>query len=350
MLNNSYRTALLLAIVLGLACFTGCRFHRSSGAAEEAAVVDSLPPLGFWEDSLDVVEGEVRNGETFSGLMVRLGMDDADAYVLASRLDTVFDVRKMRAGNHWHAYYRVDSTMHRLEYVVYENDRVHRTVFRCADSLAVWRVTKPVERQLKYADITIRTSLWNDMVAAGAPAYLISQLAEVYAWTVDFFGLQKDDRFRVVYSQKVCEGEVIDVDTLYYAVFSPASGKEIPAIMFDQGDGGNIYWNDRGESLRKAFLKAPLKFTRISSGFSYHRKHPVTGVVKPHTAVDYAAPTGTPVMSIGDGTVLSAGWGGGGGNTVKIRHNSDPIRPENRAALDSVCLAYRALADSLTNL
>ena len=413
MLNNSYRTALLLAIVLGLACFTGCRFHRSSGAAEEAAVVDSLPPLGFWEDSLDVVEGEVRNGETFSGLMVRLGMDDADAYVLASRLDTVFDVRKMRAGNHWHAYYRVDSTMHRLEYVVYENDRVHRTVFRCADSLAVWRVTKPVERQLKYADITIRTSLWNDMVAAGAPAYLISQLAEVYAWTVDFFGLQKDDRFRVVYSQMVCEGEVIDVDTLYYAVYSPASGKEIPAIMFDQGDGGNIYWNDRGESLRKAFLKAPLKFTRISSGFSYHRKHPVTGVVKPHTAVDYAAPTGTPVMSIGDGTVLSAGWGGGGGNTVKIRHNSvyttaylhlsryakgiragarvrqgdvigyvgatgtatgphldfrvwkngtpvnpltlesppsDPIRPENRAALDSVCLAYRALADSLTNL
>ena len=79
---------------------------------------DSLPPLGFWEDSLDVVEGEVRNGETFSGLMVRLGMDDADAYTLVSRLDTVFDVRKMRAGNHWHAYYSQDTVLHRLEYVV----------------------------------------------------------------------------------------------------------------------------------------------------------------------------------------------------------------------------------------
>ena len=130
---------------------------------------DSLPPLGFWEDSLEVVEGEVRNGETFSGLMVRLGMDDADAYTLVSRLDTVFDVRKMRAGNHWHAYYSQDTVLHRLEYVVYENDRVTRTVFRCADSLAAWRVVKPVEHQLKYADVTIRTSLWNDMVAAGAP-------------------------------------------------------------------------------------------------------------------------------------------------------------------------------------
>ncbi|MBR1637516.1 MAG: peptidoglycan DD-metalloendopeptidase family protein [Bacteroidales bacterium] len=373
---------------------------------------DSLPPLGFWEDSLDRVEGTVRSGETFSGLMVRLGMDDAAAYALAASLDTVFDVRKMRAGNHWHAYYSLDTISHRLEYVVYENDRVTRTVFRCADSLAAWRVVKPVEHELKYADVTIRTSLWNDMVAAGAPTYLISQLSEVYAWTVNFFGLQKDDRFRVLYGQTVCEGEVIDVDTLYYSVYS-SGGKDFPAIMFDQGDGGNLYWNEQGESLRKAFLKAPLKYTRISSGFTYHRKHPVTGQVRAHTAVDYAAPAGTPVMSIGDGTVLSAGWSGGGGNTVKIRHNSvyttaylhlsryakgiragvrvhqgdvigyvgstgvstgphldfrvwkngtpvnpltmesprtDPIRRENLPALDSVTVRYRALIDSLTNI
>ena len=373
---------------------------------------DSLPPLGFWEDSLDRVEGTVRSGETFSGLMVRLGMDDAAAYALAASLDTVFDVRKMRAGNHWHAYYSLDTIFHRLEYVVYENDRVTRTVFRCADSLAAWRVVKPVEHELKYADVTIRTSLWNDMVAAGAPTYLISQLSEVYAWTVNFFGLQKDDRFRVLYGQTVCEGEVIDVDTLYYSVYS-SGGKDFPAIMFDQGDGGNLYWNEQGESLRKAFLKAPLKYTRISSGFTYHRKHPVTGQVRAHTAVDYAAPAGTPVMSIGDGTVLSAGWSGGGGNTVKIRHNSvyttaylhlsryakgiragvrvhqgdvigyvgstgvstgphldfrvwkngtpinpltmespktDPIRRENLPALDSVTVRYRALIDSLTNI
>ena len=112
------------------------------------------------------------------------------------------------------------------------------------------------------------------------------------------------------------------IDTVYFARFSREGSDDIYAIMFDQGDGGNVYWDEKGQSVRKAFLKAPLEFKRISSGFSYARKHPVTGQVKPHTAVDYAAPTGTPVVALGDGTVLSAGWAGGGGNTVKIRHNS----------------------------
>jgi murein DD-endopeptidase MepM/ murein hydrolase activator NlpD len=111
------------------------------------------------------------------------------------------------------------------------------------------------------------------------------------------------------------------VDTIRYAVFS-RGGNDLPAVMYDQKDGGNIYWNEKGESMRKAFLKAPLKFSRISSGFSYARKHPVTRKVRPHTGVDYAAPKGTPVMSIGDGVVTSRKYEGAGGHTVRIRHNS----------------------------
>ena len=138
---------------------------------------------------------------------------------------------------------------------------------------------------------------------------------------MDFFGLQKGDRFRVLYEEKICDGEVIAVDTVRYAVFT--RGKEdLPSIMFDQKDGGNIYWNEKGESMRKAFLKAPLKFSRISSGFSYSRKHPVTRKVQPHTGVDYAAPKGTPVMTIGDGVITSMKYEGAGGNTIRIRHNS----------------------------
>ena len=125
----------------------------------------------------------------------------------------------------------------------------------------------------------------------------------------------------MIYSEETCDGELIDIDSIYFARFDRGD-KALPAIMLNNHDGGNIYWNEKGESLRKAFLKAPLQFSRISSGFSYNRKHPVHGVIRPHTGIDYAAPTGTPVVSIGDGTVISKGWSGGGGNTVKIRHNS----------------------------
>ena len=194
-------------------------------------------------------------------------------------------------------------------------------VFRCREPYSVWFVEKPVLTETKYADVTIRSSLWNDMIAAGAPPLLILSLSDIYAWTVDFFGLQEGDRFRVVYDEKTCEGSVVAVDTVRYALFT-SRGQDYPAVMFDQHDGGNIYWNEKGESMRKAFLKAPLHYSRISSGFSYARRHPVTRRVQPHTGVDYAAPKGTPVVTIGDGVVTSAKYEGAGGNVIRIRHNS----------------------------
>lgn len=307
---------LLLLAMLAVSCGQN---HGSQAAADEPVVLkDTVYPLGFCTDSFRLVAGKIANGDNFTAWVTRAGLPAERAHALAQVCDTVFDVRKMRAGNSWSAYY-ADST--RLAYLVYDNSRTSQTVFSCRDSLAVWRYEKPVQEVEKRADVTITSSLWNDMTAAGAPVELIADLSDIYAWTVDFFGLQKGDRFRVRYSENICDGESVGIDRIHYAEFQRDSTC-LPAIYFDQGDGGNHYWNEKGESLRKAFLKAPLKFTRISSGFSYHRLHPVHGTVRAHTGVDYAAPMGTPVMSIGDGTVISAGWGGGGGNTVKIRHNS----------------------------
>lgn len=395
-------------ILTALTILAGCRHTPAEEEVEER----ELPRLGFFTDDLFTRNGEVQPGETFTALMTRLGLSSDDAYSLYQACDTIFDVRKLRAGNTFSAYYSGDSLSNKLNYLVYDNDKIHQTVFKCIDSLSVWTSEKEVIHELKYSDFTIHSSLWNDMRAAGASPLLILDLSDIYAWTVDFFGLQEEDRFRLMYSQSICEDELIAIDTIYYAIFT-RDDKDIYAIMYDQGDKGNRYWNDKGESLRKAFLKAPLQFSRISSGFSYHRKHPVTGKVKPHTAVDYAAPMGTPVMSIGSGTVLSVGWAGGGGNTVKIRHNAqyvtsymhlskyakglkagshvsqgqvigyvgstgtstgphldfrvykngtainplkmespseDPIRPENKAALDSMHVVYRAMIDSLAAL
>lgn len=314
MIRRYHISAIVIFIVLAVA---GCsdRQDQAPSAAEmvKADTTSILPTL----DSLRCVEGKVRNGQFFSTLMSGLGMSAEEAYALTTACDTVFDVKSLRIGNDYKAYYSGD----RLEYVLYRQDRVNDILFECRPPYKVSKVTRPVTVRKQYADVTINSSLWNDMRAAGASPLIILSLSDIYAWTVDFFGLQKGDRFRVLYEEKVCDGEVISIDTVRYAIFTH-NGEDLPMVMFDQKDGGNIWWNEKGESMRKAFLKAPLKYSRISSGFSYARRHPVTRRVQPHTGVDYAAPKGTPVMSIGDGVVTSRKYEGAGGNTVRIRHNS----------------------------
>ncbi len=306
-------------ILLSVACLAISCGRRGGGTVEPGVQKDTVYPLGFRTEDFAVDSSKVRDGETFSGLMNRMGLGAKDCYTMATRVDSVFDVRRMRAGQPVEAYYSKD-TARTLKYVVYHNDRIRATVFNCTDSLYAHIHDKPVQSERKTADVKITSSLWNDMLAAGISPLLIVDLADIYAWTVNFFGLQDGDRFRVVYDQTVCEGEVVRIDSVEFALYDSGSFRAT-AIRFDQGDGGNKYWNEKGESLRKAFLKAPLKYNRISSRFTYARKHPITGKVRPHTAVDYAAPTGTPVHSIGDGTVTACGWdGSGGGNRIRIRH------------------------------
>lgn len=310
----------------------------SCGRKEEVADVcetcaDTLViehPLGFCPDSLSVVEGKVRSGQFFAPLLMKLGLSANEAHNLSGSIGDVFDVRDLRVGNAYKAYYGPDETGEAsvmsgedelLQYLVYDQYRGTQIVFKCQPPYDAWVYEKPVTIERRYAEVTISNSLWVDMTDAGVSPLLVSDLSDIYAWTVDFFGLQKGDRFKVLYEEKVVDGEVIAIDTVRYAVFSHA-GQDYPMVMYNAGDGGNIWWNEKGESMRKAFLKAPLKFSRISSGFSYARRHPVTRKVQPHTGVDYAAPTGTPVMSIGDGVVTSMKNEGAGGNTVRITHNS----------------------------
>ena len=316
-MKMKYTSIISAFLLVSTLLFSSCvNTSKEVQAADEQAVEDTLSVLPSL-DSLRCVEGKVKSGQFFSTLMTGLGLNAQEAYDLTMACDTVFDVKNLRVGNEYKAYY--DGQI--LKYVLYRQDRTSDILFECQTPYKVSKVTRPVTVRKRYADVTINSSLWNDMKAAGASPLIILSLSDIYAWTVDFFGLQKGDRFRVLYEEKVCDGEVIAIDTVRYAIFSH-NGKDLPMVMYDQKDGGNIWWNEKGESMRKAFLKAPLKFSRISSGFSYARRHPVTRRVQPHTGIDYAAPKGTPVMSIGDGVVTSKKYEGAGGNTVRIRHNS----------------------------
>lgn len=310
----------LLSAILVLMTVAACSGNRNS-VSEPEPEPEPLPLEGFYKTHYLADTSKVQPGDNFTKMFTRLGLSaEASARLLGLCNDSIFNPARIIAGNRLIAYYTPDS-LRTLQYVVYDHDRIKSSVFQCTDSLAVWNVEKPVTHERKYADVTITSSLWNDMKAAGASPNLIMNLDDIYQWSINFFSLQDGDRFRFLYDQTVCEGEVIRIDSVFFSVFNGDS-KEVYAVRYHKpGEKRAGYWGKDGESLKKMFLKAPLQYSRISSRFSYHRRHPVTGKVKAHTAVDYAAPTGTPVRAIGDGVISLIGWdGSGGGNRIRVKH------------------------------
>lgn len=264
-------------------------------------------------------DGKIKSGDYFSTIMSRLGATQPQIYELDQKAKGVFDMRLFKVGYHYHAYYTKEEPA-RLAYMIYEQDNLSYVVFSLLDSLSVRTYKKDIKTEIDYIELDISLSLWSDLVEKGAPGLLAIKLSDIYAWSIDFFGLQKGDSFKAVYEKSVYKGEVLGVGDVLYAEFHHGE-KVYKAYYYDDGS-GNYYWNENGESMRKAFLKAPLSYTRISSGFSYSRRHPVTRKVRAHTGIDYAAPSGTEVMSIGDGVVVFKGFKTQEGNMVKIKHNS----------------------------
>lgn len=272
----------------------------------------------------DVKVEKVRNGEFFSTILSRNGISQKTIYDISQKSKGVFDLRQIRVGHEYHLYLTnpSDSLQNpNLDYMVYEKDAHSFVVFGFKDSLSVAIHEKEIETTLKYVEVTINNSLWMDLKNAGVTPLLALTLSDIYAWSIDFFGLQKGDSFKALYEEMSYKGNIMDIGDVKYALFRHA-GSDYEAYHYILDDQGNEYWNEKGESMRKAFLKAPLNYKRISSGFTYSRRHPVTRKVQPHTGIDYAAPTGTPVVSIGDGEVIECRYKGAGGNTVRIKHNS----------------------------
>ncbi|HSH19146.1 MAG TPA: peptidoglycan DD-metalloendopeptidase family protein, partial [Draconibacterium sp.] len=290
---------------------------------EEEEIVIPIPEpevkYGLPVDSFSIVFGTVEPGQYLSTILNRYGVGLGTIDTIARNSKAVFDVRKIREGNNYAIFQTLDSLKNPV-YFVYENSAIHYTVYELFDSLRVYSGQKEVEYLVKSAQGVIESSLWNTMKANNIDPQLALNLSDVYAWTIDFFGLQKGDRFRVIYDEIYVDSVPIGINNIYAAQFDHY-GKEIYSFRFNQNDTIGFY-NENGENLQKEFLKAPLKFSRISSRFSGGRMHPVLRIVRPHHGVDYAAPKGTPVMSIGDGTVIKKGWAGGGGNSVKVKHNS----------------------------
>jgi murein DD-endopeptidase MepM/ murein hydrolase activator NlpD len=274
---------------------------------------------GIPTDSFDLITGKIKPNGFLSDILVKHGvsLQDIDKVIKNSR--QVFDVRTIRSGNNYFLFCDKDSVA-RARYIVYEHDPTTSYIFSFNDSLNITPFRKEIHSEIKYASGIIETSLWDAMMSGGLHPSLAVKLSEIFAWTVDFFGLQKGDSFKVIYDEMFIEGKSLGTGRIYGAEFS-RSGSVVTAIPFIQ-DGKESFFDVEGNSLRKAFLKAPLQFSRISSRFSANRMHPILRIRRAHFGVDYAAPVGTPVHAIGDGRVISATNEGASGRMVKIQHNS----------------------------
>jgi murein DD-endopeptidase MepM/ murein hydrolase activator NlpD len=271
-------------------------------------------------DSFNVVPGKVRSGQNLSDILVSKGISMSKIDEISKKSILTFDVRKMKVNNPYYFFMNKKNTS-KVDYFIYEINPVDYVVFQLSDSLKIYKEKKPIETLIKSASGVITSSLWNALEAQALDYNLALSLNDIYQWSIDFYGLQKGDKFRVVFEENFVYGKSIGIGRIFAAQFFH-NKENFYAFRFTQ-DNEDSYFDDKGQSLKKAFLKAPLKFNRISSTFSASRFHPVLKIYRPHFGVDYAAPTGTPVMSIGDGTVIAKAYqAAGGGNYLKIKHNS----------------------------
>jgi murein DD-endopeptidase MepM/ murein hydrolase activator NlpD len=282
-------------------------------------VIEIKKEFGVPVDSFEITRDKVKRNQTIGAILGGLGIQNGLIYQLNKTPREIFDPRKVRAGNNWIAFLSADS-LGTLNYFVYEHSPVEYVFFDFTDSLHVEKREKEVTTVIKEGTGVINSSLWVSMVDNGLNPTIAIYLSEIYAWTIDFFGLQKGDHFKIIYEENYVEDKSVGIGKILAGSFTHM-GIENFAIPFIQ-DSVEHYFDFEGNSLRRAFLKSPLRYSRISSRFSYSRMHPILKIRRPHHGVDYAAPVGTPVYAIGDGRVIETRYDAAAGRMIKIRHNS----------------------------
>jgi murein DD-endopeptidase MepM/ murein hydrolase activator NlpD len=306
-------TVLVIIAVTGVLIF----YQREIPAKIDTPAVPPQVAYGIRLDSMEIMYGSVASNQNLSSILADHlpgGIIDQ----MAKRTE-IFDVRKIKAGNRYARIFSKD-TLKRTLFFIYEINPIDYVLYDLRDSLQVQKSKKKVTRLVKTAEGTIKSSLWNCFVENKLDVNLGLSLSDVYAWTVDFYGLQKGDNFRVIYEEMFVDGKMVGIDKILASKFQ-SNGKDYFAYYFEQ-QGKGEYFDEKGQSLQRSFLKAPLKFSRISSRFTRSRMHPILRISRPHYGVDYSAPKGTPVVALGNGRVAEAGFKGGYGRFISIRHNS----------------------------
>lgn len=274
---------------------------------------------GIDPSSYELKKGKVERNEFLAEILSDYGVPYPKIHDLVQKSKEVFDISRIKAGNFYCAFNGKDS-VNQCKYFVYEIDPVNYVVFQFRDTVRVYKGQKEVTTREKTASGIIENSLYRTLDEQDLSPLLADKMSEIFAWTVDFYRIKENDRFKVIYNEKFVDGESIGIGKVQAAYFNHYN-ESYYAFPFEQ-DGDREFYNKQGENLRKQFLKAPLDFKRISSRYTRKRYHPVLKQYREHLGTDYAASPGTPIKATAKGTIIAARYGKYNGNFVKIRHNS----------------------------
>jgi murein DD-endopeptidase MepM/ murein hydrolase activator NlpD len=273
---------------------------------------------GMVVNDLSVVEDEVKRNQRFTDLLSGYYVSPAVMQQLNLLPKKIYDFRKIAAHKKYTLLVDHDS-LKTLRALVYEPNPIDYVVFHLKDSLLVESCQRKVDTLERQLSGRIESTLSHTIESMNVSVELTNKFVDIFAWVVDFQRLQKGDQFKLIYEENLVDENPIGIGRIL-GVYFEHSGSGYYAFPFDQGDGSD-YFDENGNSLRKALLKYPIEFSRISSRYSMHRFHPVVKVFRPHLGTDFAASTGTPIRSVGDGIVEEAQYKSNNGNYVKIRHN-----------------------------
>lgn len=302
--------------------FMGTREEESERPNTTAqSVVKPIIKYGFDISSFIVKEHTIQRNELFSEILGKYNVAYSTVNMLVDGSREIFNLKKLQAGKSCTVLCENTDSGLVAKKLVYEENPVDYVVFNLEDSAYIYRAQNKVVRQTREMSGVINGSLYETLEANDINPALAVRMADIFAWSVDFYKIQKGDKFKVIYDEDVVDGVSTGIGEIHAIVFN-SGGRDNYAFYYRKDkNGAGDYYDEEGNSMKKMFLKSPVKFSRISSRFNLKRFHPVTKSVKAHLGTDYAAPYGTPILATADGVVEDAKFKVYNGNYVKIRHN-----------------------------
>lgn len=313
--------SILLVAVVAIAC--GEKEEKVDPVQEVIAEPEPVKAYGYLLDDYIVERDTVKSGDSFGKILFESHVDYGTIQEISDSIKDVFDTRRIQVGKPY-VLLKAKDTTERAEVFIYEKNREDYVVVDFQDELVAEEKSHPitiVEREISGVINSNLSSTFDELDTNVLVAY---KMADIYAWTIDFFKLQKGDRFKVVYEERYVNDTVpAGIGKIKASLFEH-KGRPVYAYRFEHDSlpGGSDYFDEKGDNLRRAFLKGPLKFNRVSSRYNLKRRIKYYGYkVRPHKGTDFAGAIGTPILATADGTVTKSERRGGNGNYVKIRHN-----------------------------